>query len=439
MPSLLHLTRERAVWMMAWPTVVQGALMSAFLLVDSFWISRLGYEALAGLTAASFALWSTHAFGEIAATGVYARVAQATGAERPEEARRVLGQGLRLAVGVGLLLGLGILGLRGVYLDGLALDGGPTRRHADAFLAACAAGTAPQVLLMTVNATFRGIGDARSPLLIMLAAVVLNAVLDPLLMFGLGGVPGLGIAGAAWATTISTTTAALLGLAQLRRRGHGPLWEGASAEALMKLARLGLPMALSGVGFNLVYVFLARILSPHGPAAMAALGLGHRVESPAYLTGVGLAVAATTLVGQHVGARDPVGARQSAYTVARLAVWVLVPMGLATALGGDLWFRPFTADPEVLAHGAEYALYNGLVQVLMGFEMVFTAAFAGAGRTLTPLLIALPGAVLRLPLAWWLSGPLGLGAEGVFAAIALSTALKGGVMALAFTRERLPQ
>ena len=428
-PALTHLLEispRAAIWRLALPTSLLGLTQSSYHLANSWWVSFLGDDALAALTSSSFALWGLQALGEICQTGVYSQVAQATGAGDVTRIRQTLGAGLVLLVGIAISTGLGLHLLAPFYLLELGLDPHTqVSQLARDYLQTFAWFTLPWMGLTVTNATFRGLGDAKTPLKVSGATLLLTALLDPLLLMGVGPWPGLGIAGPAVATGIANCCGLVAGLYLLGRRGFTPLLRSAILPQMAGLARLGLPLAMTGLGFNLVYVFLGRVLAPWSPHAMAALGLGHRLESPVYFLSAGLSVAATTLVGQYVGAGRRAEVVGIAKTVAHEGLRWLWPLAALTTLGGSLWLRPFTQDPQVLEWGGSYLFFNGIAQLFMMTELIFEGAFAGAGRTLAPLLISLPLTLLRLPLAWFFADRLGLGPPGVFLAIALSTILKG--------------
>src|SRR5262249_55116605 len=135
------------------------------------------------------------------------------------------------------------------------------------------------MLHVVVDAAFRGIGDTRTPMTISALTLALNAALDPVLMFGAGPIPALGISGAAWATALATAIAIVAGLMGLSRGGYRPPLDVPEPRRVLFLLRVGTPQTVSGVGFCLVYVFLGDILHRFGPEALAGLGIGHRVES----------------------------------------------------------------------------------------------------------------------------------------------------------------
>lgn len=436
-PELLRLPPARAVARVAGPMVVLGWVRSLYIVADTWWVGRLGDEALAGVAAASFGWWILAQVGDLAGTGVHALVARAEGAGTRGAHRATVASGAVVALAAWLPLALGAAWLVPAYLDALALGPGAVRDLADPFLVASVGAALAFALQAVVGGVFRGIGDTRTALAITAGGLVVNAALDPLLIWGAGPIPAFGVAGAAWATGLASGLSAVVGWVVLVRRGHVPRaaapWGFARAR---EVARIGLPVTLSGVGFSLVYVALGRTIAAFGELHLAALGVGHRLESFTYLAAVGLQVAAATLVGQHLGAGDPEGA-QRAFVVVRRTSDVAMLAGLVIAwLFAEPLYLAFAADPRTVEAGAVYLRAQAAVWVFMGWECVYEGAFTGAARTAVPAWIVGLGTLLRLPLAWALASGLGLGIDGVWLAIALSTALKGVALRVAWARLR---
>lgn len=432
---LLRLPPSRAVWVVAWPVVLLGWLRTLYLAADAWWVGRLGAAELTALSAISFAWWIVLQVGELAATGVHAKVAQAEGAGRRDEGLRQAGQGLLLAGGVGLVVGVGTPLWSGAYLDALALRDPAVREGAAALLGVIGPTAGLYAVQAVVGAVFRGVGHTRAALGIAGLGLCLNVVLDPLFIWGLGPVPALGLAGAAWASALATALDAAVGLVVLHRLGLAPTLGWPVVAALRRLVAIGAPVALRGVGFSLVYVLLGPMITAHGDLQLAALGVGHRLEGFTYLAAVGYGVGAATLVGQHLGAGDVAGARGAARAAALACSGWMLAGALLALVGAPALYGVFTDDPALVAAGAVYLRSQALVWLFMGVESVYEGAFAGAGHTTPPLVIGASLTVARLPLAWLLDSVLGWGVLGIWAAIALSTLAKGVCLALWFERE----
>jgi len=269
--------------------------------------------------------------------------------------------------------------------------------------------------------------------------VLFNAVLDPLLIYGIGPFPRLEVLGAAIATVLAQVVA-VAGFAwrAAARDAHFPLEARGLRRLDLPLARsivgIGLPGMAIGVFYSTIYLFMSGITARLGTRELAILGLANRAESVTYLASNGFAAATATLVGQNLGARRPDRAERAAWLSAG---W----MGLYGLVLGSvlvIWPRAvlgiFTSDPQIIEQGAPYLRLLGYAQPLMAIEIVFEHAFAGAGNTLPPMLISVPMNSLRIPLLLWVVFELHAGLLGIGWVLSLTCIVRGALAALWFRR-----
>jgi Na+-driven multidrug efflux pump len=275
---------------------------------------------------------------------------------------------------------------------------------------------------------FRGLGETRTALGITVFTFAANAALLPF------AIPLFGIAGAAWSTVLASAFGATVGLVWLTAEGRGPIWAPPRLAALGRIAGIGGPVSASGIAFSCVYVVLGRLIVAFGDQQVAGLGLGHRLEGLAYQVCVAFEVGAATLVGQHVGARDPDGARRAVRQAAVTCCAIMLPAAATLFLAAPTLVGAFASTEATITAGSAYLRTQTVVFVFMAMEAVYGGAFAGAGRTVVPFWIVSLGTLVRLPLAWVLAWPLGLGVQGIWIAIALSTFGKGVASAWAWGR-----
>ena len=205
---------------------------------------------------------------------------------------------------------------------------------------------------------------------------------------------------------------------------------------LARMVKIGLPLSLGDIIFCTVYIFLNEIVAGYGAFAIAALGIGNRLESINYMISHGFGTAAATLVGQNLGAGRPERAERSAwYTVGIVTVWTGL-CGVAMILFREPLGRIFLDDAAALAALSDYLILLGATQMFMGVEIVLYFAFSGAGHTWPPALISVPGAVARIPIAYWMGTTLGFGLAGVWWAITITMVLKGVALAVMFRMNR---
>ena len=418
---------------LAGPAVLATVLQGLFNIVDTFWVGRgLGPAALAGVSTAGFAVWMVLSVAELPAVGLTAVASRRRGEGDPEAAARTVYDAFWLGLMVAVLLGVsGLVGLPGLFaLMGTPLD---VTEQGAGYLAVYLAGAPVVLSYFVMDAAFRAAGDTRTPLNLLMIALGLNFVLDPLLILGIGPFPKLGIQGAALATLLTRSAACVVGYRWLVRRGLIRR-AGVSAAVVRRMAWIGLPVAVGGAGFSMIYIVLTRITSQFGTPALAALGVGHKVESMGYMVCVGFGLAAATAVGQNLGA----GSTERAESAGRIATgYALVVMGTVTVAFlalPDALMSVFTTDPAVIDAGALYLRVVAAAQIFMAFELVLQMAMDGAGYTVTPMIASVTLTTARLPLALLLAVPFGL--AGIWWTISATAIARGLAVAWIWRRGR---
>jgi putative MATE family efflux protein len=422
-----------AILRLALPAVGTSLLQLAFLLVDTFWVGRiLGPVALAAVSTAGFMVWMVAALAEMVAVGLTAIAARRQGEGAHGLAAVVSGTTLLLGLGVGVIVGAG----GWLLVPALFRVMGTPAEVTDLgrlYLVAYLAG-APLVFgFFATEATFRASGDTRTPLVLLGTSVILNAALDPLLIIGAGPLPALGITGAAVAAVFTRGAALAMGFVILARRRLVRLTVFDWPSGFTAL-RIGLPIAFNGVFFSLVYIALTRITTRFGVPALAALGIGHKLEGLSYMVAVGFGLASAAIVGQNLGAGRADRARAAAWLTASYAAGLGAVVGLAFIAFPDLMVGVFTDDPAVIADGAMYLRALALAQISMGFEIVLESALGGAGYTVVPMLWSAGFTAARIPLAAWLAGAFGV--AGIWWAIGLTAVARGVAMMFLWRSDR---
>lgn len=423
---------DRAILHLGAPAALAALLQAAFLVVDTFWLGRVGAVAIAAVSTAGFVMWLAQTLGEGTATGSASLLAHAVGAADTRAVAEARDAGLAIALWGGAavsVLGLAVLGPTFAFMGTDAAVTAAGRTYLGVILAAMPV----YFLFAWVSAAFRAIGDARTPLRLLAVAAVVNVVLDPLLIFGPGPFPRLGVLGAAIATALAWGAAAATGWIRLGRTVGRPSAARVlqPPRAAVRGLRVGLPLAAEGALFSLIYVGLTRILAAFGTEPVAALGIGHKLEVLNYFVCAGMGAATTTLVGQSLGAGRPARAARAAWRALFLTV---LPVGAVTAAlvaFPEAAVSVFIADPGVIAAAVPYILLVGLSQPFMAAEVVLVGAFAGAQRTALPAAVEILLTAARIPLAALLVAA-GAGFVGVWTAIALTTVVKGTALAAMF-------
>jgi len=429
----------RAVILLAIPMVLELAMESVFILVDIFWVSRLGAEAIAavGLTEAVLTLLYAIAIG--LSMGTTALVARRIGEGDHRAARCVAAQTLWLALGASLVIGVAGIVHGERILRAMGASEGVVATGGAQYMRIMLGGSATIVFVFMINAIFRGAGNAVVAMRALWIANGVNLVLDPLLIFGVGPFPELGVAGAAVATNTGRAIGVIYQLVCLSRAGpHLSLRRSDlrfDARTMFGLLRVGMGGVLQFSIATSSYLLLMRIVARYGSEAVAGFTIAVRLIEFTFLPAWGLGNAAATLMGQNLGAGQPDRAAASAWRAAAYNALFLTSVGLVfVAFAGPLT-GVFTSDPGVARHAVDCLRYVSYAYGLYAIGMVLTQAFNGAGDTDTPTVISFVCLwLLQLPLAVVLSGRFELGPRGIFVAMAISEAVMACVATWVFQR-----
>ena len=420
---------KKAIFLLAVPMILELIMESTFAIVDIYFVGKLGPSAVAtvGLTETYLFLLYSVAMG--LSTAVTAIIARRIGEKKKEEAGRAAVQAIFLAILAslpfavcGILFARDLLALMGA--DSWALEEG--YRYTQWMLG----GNGIIMLLFVINAVFRGAGDAAIAMRVLWIANGLNLILDPMLIFGFGPIPAMGIEGAAIATNIGRAIGVSTQLWLLFKGGKHVrvafshiTWNGA---IILNIIRT----SLGGVGQMIVgmtsWIFIMRILADIGSNAVAGSTIALRVMLFTLMPAWGLSNAAATLVGQNLGAGNPDRAESAIWKIGLYNMIFLLAVSLVYFFFNHALMGLFTDNPEVIAIGGKWLRILSYSYFVYGWWMVSVQAFNGSGDTRTPTLINLFFFwIIQIPLAYWMAISLDLGYTGVFWAIFASETAVG--------------
>ncbi len=439
MKKLLQLVREsladterdytrmgvrRAIVLLSIPMVLELSMESLFALVDVFFVGRISTAAVAavGLTESVLIVVYSIAWG--LSMGVTAVVSRRTGEKDKEGAAISAMQGLWVALAVSLVLGIPLF----VFADDILRAMGASDAVLDAGIGYARILFGGNVVIMglfVINAVFRGAGDAAMAMRSLVVANAINIVLDPLLIFGIGPFPELGLTGAAVATTIGRGLGVAYQLRHLFGKGSGMRLLRRHLRFAADIALNIVKVSIGGIGQFLIasasWLFMVRIVSTFGDPAVAGYTFAMRVIVFSLLPSWGMANAAATLVGQNLGANEPDRAERSAWLCGHYNMAFMVGVAILFWAFATWIMDLFTTDPVVAGYGVDALRIVCLGYFFYGYGMVLAQAFNGAGDTLTPTWMNVVCFwMLEIPLGWFLATQLGWGPNGVFAAIAIS-------------------
>jgi putative MATE family efflux protein len=429
---------NRAILLLAVPMVLEMVLESLFAVVDVFWVGRLGANAVAtvGLTESLLSL--VFAVGIGLSLSTTAMVARRIGEKDPQGAAVagvqaiVLGLITSIAVGIPCFIyAPEMLRLMGASGDIVSTGSGYAR--------IALGGSGAIVMLFLNNAIFRGAGDAAIAMRLLWVSNIINLILDPCLIFGLGPFPRLGVTGAA----LATFTGRSIGVGYqfyrlLRGTERIRILTGqirVNLHVLLRLVRVSLTGILQFAIAHTSWIGLVRIVSVFGAAALAGYTIAIRIVVFLILPSWGLSNAAATLVGQNLGAKKPERAEQAVWRTGFYNMLFLGSVGVFFVLMAEPIVRLFTQDPAVVPLAATCLRIVSYGNIGYAYGMVMMQAFNGAGDTVTPTIVNFFGFwVLEIPLAYWLAIPMRLHSNGVYIAIVIAECSIAAASAVLFKR-----
>jgi len=429
------------IFQLAWPSITTNILHSIVGIVDMAIVGRVSVDAQAAVGSGHRIVFIGQAAMMAVTAGTTALVARAWGAGDRAEAERVTFVSLVLCSLLSVLLG----GIGVVLAEPLAASFGlpatTTARTAE-FIRWLSAFHLGFTLQFVLGVGLRATGDVKTPLIIGALTNVLNVVLVYALVFGeLPGLPlpiePMGVRGAAIASGLAFTAGSLVLVALYftRRLSLQPRLAGAlTRDRFRRLWHIGYPSGLEQAVFQGGFYIFILIVSQYGTAPNAAYNIGVQVLSLSFVIGFGYSIAASTLVGQHLGAGEPERAAQAGWRCMRLSIYAMIVLGIGIVATASRVAPFFNADPEVVSLTVAFIYILGLVQPLMAIEFSLSGALRGAGDTRWPLISVISGLIgVRLLLAtifWW----LGLPVEWVYGALIGDYIVKATLLTTRFAR-----
>jgi len=407
----------------AWPTIISELGDSIYSITDVYFVSRVGTTALAAVGVGSYLSWVLSVVVALFSTGSLIFVAQSYGARKVEESRHILSEVLVTATVVTSCVAIV---LQAFAVDVVKLITGPNpelTEGAVSYFSIRSLGLPALTVALVADSAVRAVGATKLSMVAFLTSIALNAVLDPIMIFGLFGFPRMGVAGAALATVASIAYMIPLEMLFLMRLGLTPT-PSLKFNYITKVLRVSLPSAterlIFSIGNNIYAAFIARC----GDVALAAHQVGVRIESFIYMPGFAFSIAASTLVGQRVGAWEVDEGKRVGMEAARLSAIFMAVLGLLAALTAPYIVAPFSPSEEVSALASTYLLLAGLSEPGLALAMTLGGAIRGAGNTLIPLIISISGLYMLRVLPAYILTPVA-GVVGAWIAMFVDVYLRG--------------
>ncbi|MGA1840936.1 MAG: MATE family efflux transporter [bacterium] len=412
------------IWILALPMVIEMVMQSTFNVIDLFWVGKLGPEAIASVSLSGVILMVYFSIIIGIATSSSALVARRIGAKDKEGANFIIFQAIFLGLIVSIFFGyIGFDNARFFITRLGATD--IVIQEGTLYLQVMFAGSIAIVLLFIINGIFRGVGDAMEAMYVLLFSNILNIIIDPLLIFGIGPFPELGVKGAAVATILARSCGIIFQI-YILINGTGRIKLsfknlGIDFGIIWQIITIGIPASGQLLLRMIGMVVIMRIVALFGTFAIAAYGIAMRIFQIILFPGFGLGNASATLVGQNLGAGNPKRAEHSAWITGLITMFLLGGCSILFFASARTLIRIFNDNTMVISFGVTCIRIISISYLFNGLGVVLSRSFMGAGDTLSPFVInGLTLWLLQLPLAFVLAKPLDLGVNGIWLAITIS-------------------
>ena len=427
-PILKSLTK------LAIPIMASSFLGTLYNITDMAWIGLLGSKAVAGVGVGGMFTWFSQGFAILARTGGQVKTAHCLGAGENDSAAQYARGALQLGILFAVLYGLVSLFGASRLIGFFKLNSPEVIAQAEWYVRiACGL-----VIFSYLNAILTGLltaaGNSRTPFIVNVAGLVFNVVLDPVLIFGIGPFPELGVSGAAAATVTAQALVSLLFFKAVLREKvlfpHLRIWVLVPVKVWREIVRIGVPSAVQNLIYAGISMILTRLITGWGDLAVAAQRVGSQIESVSWMVGDGFSAAVNAFLGQNYGAKRYDRVRRGYFcAIAMTAAWGLCTTFLLIGMARPL-FSIFLQEEEVMALGVNYLRIVGLSQMFMMVEQTSIGAFSGLGRTLYPSIVSVTFTSARIPVAVLLSSVMGL--SGIWWALSISSMVKGCILFVSF-------
>jgi len=430
--ALLHGNISKNIFNLALPIVAAHLFVNLFYIVDMIFVGRLGPTALAAVSmgAVLMSLVWTMLIG--LAIGASSLTARFYGSRNVEMVEKVAHHSMLLATIISFFLF--VFGIYGTPVLLKLLGGSPeVVELGSIYTKIVFSGAAGLIFLFIINSIFRGSGDVKTPMIIIGITFLINIVLDPLLIFGIGPFPELGVKGAAIATIIGQGTGAIINIIILfkgySRVKLSRLFFKPEAKLLKTIIGISLPGSLQNFYHTLSGLIIMRLVTAFGTPAVAAYGIGIRLDIMVMLPGWAIGAAVATILGQNLGADQPERAEKTAWQGAGMYFVLLFAVSSAMWIGSSNIISLFNNDPSVVEMGSNYIRIVAIGYLFLSLSLILTMAMNGAGYTFVPmLLVAITYLLFRIPLAFILSKYQGLNTNGIWIAISGSFILQAALV-----------
>lgn len=418
---------------LAFPIMGASLIQMGYNLVDMIWIGRLGSGAVAAVGAAGMFLWMANGVTTVPRIGGQVTVGQKLGAGQQKEAAEYAACALRMGLFLGIIYGLICALFNKPLISFFKLNSPEVIAEARWYLVIAGGLLIFFFLDQVIGGILAAMGNTVTTFRVTTVGLVINLVLDPVLIFGLGPFPRLEVIGAALATVFAQMIVFLLYLKAIWNEPvifrNLRLLRRSNRVHLNEIVKIGLPSALQDVLFSAISMVIARFVAGYGDAAVAVQKVGGQIESISWMMGGGFAMAVNSFVAQNYGAGKTERVRKGFRTaIMIMGIWGLFNTFLLMTFP-KFFFSIFISEPDVIPMGVDYLRIIGISEVFICLEGAVTGAFQGLGKTVPPSIVGITFNALRIPAALLLSHTA-LGLNGIWWVLTVSCIFKGTILPL---------
>lgn len=421
---------------LALPIMGTSFIQMAYSFIDIIWLGRLSTNAVAAAGTAGFLLWFGQALVMIAQIGVGVNVAHCYGRGDIEEAKEYVSNGFQLDLIIAISYSIFLYLFRHQIIGFFNLGDLEVIEMAVSYLSVIGIGIIFHFLNPVFSIALNSTGNSITPFKANTIGLIFNIIVDPILIFGLGPIPAMGVVGAAVATIFSqfcvTLIFIIIGIRYKTIFSNINIFKKPDKNKIIRIAKLGVPPSLQ-VGVHAgISMIITRIIAEFGPVAVAVQSIGSQIESISWMSSEGFSSAISAFVGQNFGAnkfhRIKQGYKEGMQIIGGIGIFA----SLLLILAAKPLFTIFVPDdPLAIQEGIKYLVILGFSQFFMSIEIGTNGSFNGLGETLPPTINGIAFNALRIPLAYLLSRTV-LGLTGIWWAISGTSILKGIVIYIWF-------
>jgi putative MATE family efflux protein len=412
---------------LAGPIIATNFIQTTYGLVDMIWVGKIGSNAVAAVGTASFFVNLAAALFSMIAIGSGIKVSHSIGAGEEAKTKEYIHNGFIMSIILGFGYMVFILLMKNNLIGFFDLGNRDLEKMASQFLIISMAGTIFTFLNTLYTAVLNSLGNSRKPLYINMIGFLINLVIDPFFIFGIGSFRGLGVLGAAMATLSANMVVTILFYKNTRKLPMFSKPVSINYQEMKTVLKIGFPISMQRISFTIISIIMAKIIVQWGAEAIAVQKVGIQIESISYLTIGGLQGAVAAFIGQNYGAKKWDRIKKGYQTALLLTILFGVIVSSLFILFSKQIFSLFLADSSSLEIGIQYLKIIGLSQLFMCMEIMTVGAFNGIGKTHIPPIFSILLTALRIPMAIGLSNIFGL--NGVWMSIGVSSILKGILLA----------